>query len=55
MEQFLNLPRCVQNEVNDRVEHDNETKISAAKIRHGRSVIKLRRKYRFATNRLGLN
>lgn len=50
------LPRTIQDEVLDMLESkEGETFMKASKIRQARMVIKLRNKYGFKRNKLGLN
>lgn len=50
------LPRTIQEEVLDMLESEEGTVfMKASKIRQARMVIKLRQKYHFRRNKLGMN
>ncbi|MFT7613289.1 MAG: hypothetical protein ACI9J3_002261 [Parvicellaceae bacterium] len=50
------LPQTIQDEVLDMLESDTGTTfMKASKIKQARTVIKLRQKYSFKRNRLGMN
>jgi spore germination cell wall hydrolase CwlJ-like protein len=50
------LPRSVQNEVRDILDKELEqARIRKSKIRQARLIIKLKRRYSFGLNRLGMN
>jgi len=50
------LPHTIQDEVLDMLEGENGiTFMKASKIKQARTVIKLRQKYNFRKNKLGMN
>ncbi len=50
------LPQNLQNEVLEMLDSDNErTFVKASKMKQARMLVKLRKKYNFSMNKLGLN